>query len=73
MEKTGGKEAVDVLHLFREMLVDIICEASFNFKVGALKARTREGHQHYLVRAIDDFPKVGVLVGTPILRLQSYS
>ncbi|KZV62245.1 cytochrome P450 [Peniophora sp. CONT] len=58
-----SKEAVDVLHLFREMLVDIICEASFNYKVGALKARTRDHRQHYLVRAIDDFPKVGVLRG----------
>ena len=66
LEQTGGKEAVDVLHLFREMLVDIICEASFNFKVGALKARTKDGKQHCLVRAIDDFPKAGVLVRLPM-------
>lgn len=50
------------------MLVDIICEASFGVKLGVLQARTYRHREHYLVRAIDDFPKAGVLVRFQVLK-----
>ncbi|KZV73892.1 cytochrome P450 [Peniophora sp. CONT] len=61
LEKLGGDESVDVLHLFRDMLVDIICAASFSHKIGALKDRAQGKGVNYLVQAVDDFAKRGVL------------
>ena len=62
LETLYTDRSVDVLHLFREMLVDIICETSLRCKIGALQTRVRQHCRHYLVQAIDDFPKRGVLV-----------
>ena len=44
------------------MLVDIICTTSFSFKVGALRDRAEGKSVNYLVQAVDDFAKRGVLV-----------
>jgi hypothetical protein len=63
LEVLNGKQAVDVLHLFREMLVDIIGAASFSYNPGAIAARAAGSvEEHYLVRAVDDFAKRGILV-----------
>ncbi|KAI0322074.1 cytochrome P450 [Amylostereum chailletii] len=60
LEDNGGKTPVDCLHLFREMLVDIGAVVAFDYKLGALEEASKHG-VNYLVRAIDDFPKLAVM------------
>ncbi|VDB87917.1 unnamed protein product [Peniophora sp. CBMAI 1063] len=63
LEKLAGSEAIDVLHLFRDMMVDIICTTSFNYDIGALKDRAQGKDVNYLVRAVDDWPTRAILRG----------
>ncbi|KAI0036316.1 cytochrome P450 [Vararia minispora EC-137] len=61
LESINGKRSVDCLHHFREMLVDVICSASFSYDAGAVRGRAEGKENHFLVRAVDDFPKRGIL------------
>ncbi|KZV73896.1 cytochrome P450 [Peniophora sp. CONT] len=63
LEKIGVNESIDVLHLFRDMMVDIICAASFSHKIGALQNRAQGKGVNYLVQAIDDWLERAVLRG----------
>ena len=62
LERLGGAQSVDVLHLFRDMLVDITCATAFNYQIGALQGRSQGRGVNYLVQAIDDFVKRGIVV-----------
>ena len=62
LERLGGAQSVDVLHLFRDMLVDITCATAFNYQIGALQDRSQGRGVNYLVQSIDDFVKRGIVV-----------
>ena len=57
-----NSESIDVLHLFRDMMVDIICATSFTYRIGALEDRAQGKGVNYLVRAVDDWPKRAIIV-----------
>ena len=63
LDRLGAAQSVDVLHLFRDMLVDITCATAFNYQIGALQGRSQGRGVNYLVQAIDDFVKRGIVVG----------
>ncbi|THU97234.1 cytochrome P450 [Dendrothele bispora CBS 962.96] len=61
LETLGGKNALECLALFRNLMVDVIVSTSFGYRIGAVNKWTFGNTEDPLSIAINDFPKRGIL------------
>ncbi|KAG6835750.1 hypothetical protein H0H93_015019, partial [Arthromyces matolae] len=72
LDSIPGNEPLDCLSVFRHLMVDVVVAFSYGYRLGAV-SKWAVNVEDPLSTAINDFPKRGILVRSPISLPRSLS
>lgn len=70
LDNLSGKAPLECLTLFRHLMVDVVVQSSYGYRLGALSKWAMDVEDP-LSTAINDFPKRGILVSNTLFPTDS--